>query len=64
MKANVNEHNYTNGLKDVRKPRSNHNEERVSKLLAAPRYAEAMDDENGEDDADGMIHCRRHLVRS
>jgi len=64
VKANVNEHNYANGLKDVRKPRSNHDEERVSKLLAIPHYAEAVYGDNGEESAGENVHCQRNLVCS
>lgn len=60
----MNEHNYTDGLKNIRKPRSNHNEERVSKLLAVPRYAETFDGDNEESDGEHVRQRRPQLVRS
>ncbi|KAL0566357.1 hypothetical protein V5O48_015656 [Marasmius crinis-equi] len=60
--ANLREHQYTRQLRDPRKPRENHNEERLSKLLEVPRYAEALDGPD-EDLVDSGSHWRREFVK-
>ncbi|KAF9062402.1 ribonuclease H-like domain-containing protein, partial [Rhodocollybia butyracea] len=56
---NLRAHHYTDGLRDVRKPRQNHSEDRVSKLLQVPRYGELVD---GSDTSDrsALVTTRRH----
>ncbi|KAF9035431.1 ribonuclease H-like domain-containing protein [Rhodocollybia butyracea] len=52
-------HHYTDGLRDVRKPRQNRSEDRVSKLLQVPRYGELVD---GSDTSDrsALVTTQRH----
>ncbi|THU97324.1 hypothetical protein K435DRAFT_965546 [Dendrothele bispora CBS 962.96] len=46
--ADIKQSQFSDGLKDLRKPRQNHDEERLSKLLEVPRYAEILDSEGQE----------------
>ncbi|KAE9397312.1 hypothetical protein BT96DRAFT_957953 [Gymnopus androsaceus JB14] len=44
---NLREHQYSDGLRDFRKPCQNHSEDRVSKLLQVPRYGELIGGDEG-----------------
>ncbi|KAF5366461.1 hypothetical protein D9758_009743 [Tetrapyrgos nigripes] len=54
---------YKTGLKIPRKPRKNHKEERLSKLLEVPQYAKALDSPGGETEDNSRGH-HSALVRS
>ncbi|KAK7451264.1 hypothetical protein VKT23_012604 [Stygiomarasmius scandens] len=48
--AQIRFHHYASGLREVRKARNNHSDERVSQLLAVPRYAALLQEEGDSED--------------
>ncbi|KAF5347675.1 hypothetical protein D9758_014844 [Tetrapyrgos nigripes] len=52
IRNTIKQGHYRQGLKDRRKPRKNHDEERLSKLLEVPAYAEAIEEPDPDQNHD------------